>query len=90
VDSVAGRLSTVPRARLERTPLNNAALLARRTYAQDLDLFEELLRRNGGDLRVTIARTIRITANQRDAFASLRASLGAPPPLPAARDAPKR
>jgi predicted aminopeptidase len=54
VDSVGPSLARTPRAWLERLPLDNAALLARRTYARDLDVFDSVFVRQGGDVRRAI------------------------------------
>jgi predicted aminopeptidase len=55
VDRVAPVLHGIPAARLEAIPLDNAALLARRVYARQLDAFDSVWVRNGRDLRGTIA-----------------------------------
>jgi predicted aminopeptidase len=92
-DSVAPRLSnargrgadsTRLRAWARRVPLDNAALLARRTYARDLPLFDEVLAREGGDLRRAIRRLITLARSGRDdPFAAVRAWVRATPAPPA-------
>jgi predicted aminopeptidase len=54
VDSVGPQLGGVDPAALQRIELDNAALLARRVYAQRLDLFDSVWVRNGRDVRQTI------------------------------------
>ena len=58
VNDVAPRLKTINPVYAERVQLNNAALLARRVYATDLDLFDRVYEREGRDLRRTIGRII--------------------------------
>jgi predicted aminopeptidase len=58
---------------MQRVALDNAALLARRVYAQDLDLFDAAYEREGRDLRRTIARVIALAKRERkDPYAALR------------------
>jgi predicted aminopeptidase len=54
VDSLAPAWRTIAPAYAERVPLDNAALLARRTYLTDLEAFEEELNAANGDLRRAI------------------------------------
>ncbi len=72
---IAPRLRLVDTTRLRAIQLDNAALLARRTYAADLSIFDEMHRREGGDLRRTIAAIDALTRVRRDPFAALRESL---------------
>ena len=70
---LAHHMPTVSRERLERLPLDNAALLARRVYASDLWLFDEVHRRVGGTLAETVtlvSRVVRETGG--DSFVALR------------------
>lgn len=60
VQRVSKELRTVSPGWASRVALNNAALLARRIYAQDLEVFDEVWRREGKDLRRAIARIVRI------------------------------
>lgn len=55
VDSVGPRLQSVSPAWLERIPLDNASLMARRVYAQRLDLFDSVWVRNDRNVRRSIA-----------------------------------
>lgn len=73
---LAPRLSTVPRSALERMPLDNAALLARRVYASDLWLFDEVHRRLGGDLPRTLRLLEQLAGSSGDPFAAVRTWLG--------------
>lgn len=72
LDDLAPRMPTISRAGLERMPLDNAALLARRTYASDLWLFDEVHRRLGGSLRETFARIREAVDGADDPFDALR------------------
>lgn len=73
VTEVAPQLKTVNPLYAERVQLNNAALLARRVYATDLDVFDRVYGREGKDLRRSIARVITLArANPSNAFAALQ------------------
>jgi predicted aminopeptidase len=77
VDSVAPRLVTIPPAVVARTRLDNAALLARRIYLTDLDLFEQVYVREGRDARRAIDRVIALARSRPDdPYAAVRAWLG--------------
>ncbi len=83
-DSVGPRLSALGPTRAAawaaRVQLDNASLLARRTYARELGLFEEVLRREAGDVRNAVARIVAVAkASPKDPYAGLRAWLAAPP-----------
>lgn len=54
VDSVAPTWRTIAPRYAERVPLDNAALLARRVYLSDLDVFERAYAESGRDLRRSI------------------------------------
>ena len=83
VDSVAPRLVTIPPAAAARARLDNAALLARRIYLTDLDLFEAVFQREGTDVRRTITRVIALAESRPDdPFEALREWLRQPPPHP--------
>jgi len=75
VDSVGPTLARVPRSYLERLPLDNAALLARRTYARELDLFDSVFVRQGGDVRRAIGAIRDAVRGAPDPFAALRGLL---------------
>ena len=53
--------------------LDNAALLAHRIYETDLDLFDEVWWKEGGDLRKTVLRIIDVVKGADDPFAAMRA-----------------
>lgn len=73
VDDIAPRLRTVDRDRLVRMHLDNAALIARRTYASELFLLDEVHRRAGDDVRATIALVRRLVAGSDDPMLALEA-----------------
>jgi len=66
VNEVAPRFKTVSPVYAERVQLNNAALLARRVYATDLDIFDQIYEREGHDLRRTIGRIVAIAKASKD------------------------
>jgi predicted aminopeptidase len=73
LDSIAAGIRTIPREALERLRLNNASLLARRVYTTDLELFDVILAREGGDLPRALARVLEIArSNPREPFGALR------------------
>ncbi len=78
---LAPRLTTWPPGLLDRIQLDNAALLARRIYVTDLDLFDEVYAREGSDLGRARERIISLAKSRPDApFAALRDWLGAQGP----------
>jgi predicted aminopeptidase len=75
VEAVGPELRTIPAAWLRRIPLDNAALLARRIYLTDLDVFDAVYERQGRDLRRTIDAVVKLARSKRDdPFAALRAA----------------
>jgi predicted aminopeptidase len=77
VADIGPRLRTMPSGYAERVRLDNAALLARRVYLTDLELFDRVYRREGTNLRATIDRIIGLAKGAKgDPFAALRAWLG--------------
>lgn len=72
VDSVGPQLRTIPRQYLERLALDNAALLARRTYSADLDLFDAVWERCGRDVRAAVAQIVTLAKDADEPFAALR------------------
>src|SRR5918911_1910169 len=54
------QLRTIGPRALERARLDNAALLARRIYLTDLDLFDAVRVRESGDLRTTVRQVIEL------------------------------
>jgi predicted aminopeptidase len=74
---VAPRLRTVPPTYAQRARLDNAALMARRIYLTDLELFEAVWNREGRDLRRTVERIIALAKSNRDEpFEALRGWVG--------------
>jgi predicted aminopeptidase len=77
VRDIGPALRTINPRYAERVPLDNAALLARRVYASDLDLFDRIYEREGKDLKRAIGRVIGVARkNEDDPFAGLRSWLG--------------
>jgi len=73
VDSVGPQLKTISRRGLERVRLDNAALLAHRIYSTDLDVFDQVWVREGGDLRRTVKAIIAAAKrNPKAPFEALR------------------
>jgi predicted aminopeptidase len=80
VSEIAPQLKTITPLYAERVQLNNAALLARRVYASDLDVFDLVYEKEGRDLKRTIGRVIALAkSNPAHPFTALRAFVGAPP-----------
>lgn len=76
--SVPARIQTIPASALANTRLDNAVLLGRRVYRTDLDQFDAVFDRCGGNLRRTVLQIIAIArANRRDPFGGLRSWLRA-------------
>jgi predicted aminopeptidase len=79
VSEIAPRLATVSSRYAERVPLDNASLLARRVYARNLDLFDAVYARQGGNLRHAIGRIIALAkSDPKDPYGALRRWLGPP------------
>jgi len=80
VGEIAPQLKTINPRYAERVPLNNAALLARRVYASDLDVFDLIYQKEGRDLKRTIGRVIGLAkANPKAPFYALRKWVGVKP-----------
>ena len=56
VDSVGPRLQTYPKTWPERVILNNAVIMSRQVYAQDLDQFDAVFEREGRDVKRALER----------------------------------
>ena len=88
-DSVAPRMRGIAPNRIatwaSRVQLDNAALLARRTYARELPLFDAVYAREGSDLRKAVDRIVMLAkARPDDPFGALRDWIaGAGPVAPA-------
>jgi predicted aminopeptidase len=79
IAEISPALKTIGPRYAERVPLDNASLLARRVYASDLDVFDQVYTREGRNLRATIARVIALARSEPNApFLALRKWLGAP------------
>ena len=71
---IAPRFKTNNPLYAERVQLNNAALLARRVYATDLDVFDLIYEKERRDMQRTIGRIITLAKARRDnPFGALRA-----------------
>ncbi len=91
-DSVGPRLSALGPTRAAawagRVQLDNASLLARRTYARELGLFEGVLAREGGDMRRAIARIVALAKSEPKApYDALRRWVAATSTAPSAAPA---
>jgi predicted aminopeptidase len=85
VGEIAPKFRTINPRYAERVPLDNASLLARRVYASDLDLFDQVYEREGRDLKRTIGRVIALAKSKPNApFAGIADWLAAHP-SPASR-----
>ena len=75
--SLAPRLRTMDSAAVARIRLNTAAVLARRIYLTDLQLFEGVLTRSNGDVRAAIKTLLDLARTERSApYAAVRRFLG--------------
>lgn len=80
VTEIAPQLKTISPLYAQRTPLDNASLLARRVYASDLQLFDDVYEREGRNLRRTIGRVIGLAKSRPgDPFGVIRQWVGARP-----------
>ena len=66
IHEVGPQLHTIGPQALERTRFDNAVLMSRRVYLTDLDAFDRVLARNGGDLRRAIAAIIAAAKSDRE------------------------
>ncbi len=77
VDSLAPQLRTISPRALARIRLDNAALLAHRLYATDLDVFDALWAKEKGDLRRTVRVIIELAKKGgREPFVEIRRAVG--------------
>jgi predicted aminopeptidase len=73
VNAIAPQFKTINPIYAQRVTLNNAALLARRVYATDLDVFDRVYEKEGRDLRRAIGRIISLAkAGKKNPFDALR------------------
>ena len=79
VETLGPQLRTIGPRALERVRLDNAALLARRVYMTDLELFDAVYDREDCDLRRTIARIRTLArASPRDPYGAVKRWLALP------------
>jgi predicted aminopeptidase len=77
INDVAPTLRTIAPERMAQVRIdNNAALLARRIYLTDLELFDRVWARENYDLRKTIERVIGLAKDADDPYAAVRKWLG--------------
>ena len=77
INDVAPKLRTIAPERMARVRIdNNAALLARRIYLTDLELFDRVWARENYDLRKTIERVILLAKDADDPYAAVKKWLG--------------
>ena len=80
VEVLGPQLHTIGPRVLERMRLDNAALMARRIYLTDLDLFDGVWLREGQDLKKTINRIIALAKSKpKDPFGAVRGWVGKTP-----------
>jgi predicted aminopeptidase len=79
VETLGPQLRTVGPRALERVRLDNAALLARRVYMTDLDLFDTVYERENWDVRRAIARIRTLArASPKDPYGAVKRWLALP------------
>ena len=79
VSDIGPMLNTIGPFYVQRVPLDNASLLARRVYAKDLDLFDQVYIKEGKNLRLTIARIIALArSDKKDPYGALKRWLSQP------------
>jgi predicted aminopeptidase len=84
VEVLGPKLRTIGPRVLERTRLDNAALIARRIYLTDIDLFDAVWAREGQNLKKTIDRIIALAKSKpKDPFGGLRGWIAKTPAPPA-------
>jgi predicted aminopeptidase len=66
LDQLGPQLRTIGPRALERTRFDNAALLARRIYLTDLDLFDAVYAREAQNLRAAVRRVIGLAKSEPD------------------------
>lgn len=87
-DELKPRVRTLRPVSLDRIRLDNATLLARRTYSTELELFDGVWRAEGMDLGRTIARVTVLAKGADEPFEELRSWLAGRVP-PAAMPEPE-
>lgn len=90
VHELIPQLRTMSPRTAERIRLDNAVLMARRVYLTDLDAFDAVLARHGGDLRSTVSAIISAARSDREhPFDAVRRLAGLPPATAPAADTPR-
>jgi predicted aminopeptidase len=80
VHELGPQLKTISLRAVERVRFDNAVLMSRRVYLTDLDTFDAVLAKNGGDLRKTIAAIIEaVKAEKKTPFEGVRKLAAAAP-----------
>jgi predicted aminopeptidase len=73
LSEVGPRLRTISLRALERARFDNAAILARRIYLTDLDLFDAVYAREGSNLSAAVRRVIQLAkGNRENPYGALR------------------
>jgi predicted aminopeptidase len=67
IEELGPQLKTMSVRAVQRIRLDNAILMSRRVYLTDLDAFDAVLARNGGNLRVTTQQIIAAAKADKDA-----------------------
>lgn len=89
--ALPARVHSIPAAALAHARLDNAALLARRVYLTDLDVFDAVYERTGGDLRRAIEEIIAAARGRPgDPFGAVKELRGGPMARTAPSAAPAR
>ncbi len=77
ISDIAPRLKTIGPFYAQRVQLDNAALLARRVYAKNLDLFDRVYALENRDLKRTIGRIISLAKSYKtDPYLGIRTWVG--------------
>jgi predicted aminopeptidase len=89
VAEVGPQLRTMPARYAERVTLDNAALMARRVYLTDVEIFDRAYARERGQLSATIRRVIGLAKGAKgDPFAAVREWVESPATGPPSRSSP--
>ena len=66
IEELGPKLKTMSIRAVQRIRLDNAILMSRRVYLTDLDAFDAVLRKNGGNLRATVEQVIEAARADKD------------------------
>ena len=89
IAEIGPQLRTMPARYAERVTLDNAALMARRVYLTDVEIFDRAYARERGQLSATIRRVIALAKGAKgDPFAAVREWVESPAAVPASADLP--